>query len=225
MGPRRDLAAISGSNRVACYLSWPHRRGPYTRHWVLPCGFRLAARRTASSTHIHNQIARMSTCGCCAIHRDRPGRKPRSAAGRRDVRPVTVRGALTETGNVLAAAVPDLLADWDVALRETKATASQAARVLRVGFIASAPDKTTQQIIASCARRRPGWRVDWQQAAWSEPTGGALPAAMPMPHCCACRSPAGMRLTARCCSPSRGWKRCRNPAGSQRADRLRRPGR
>ncbi len=80
--------------------------------------------------------------------------------------------ALTEAGSVLAAKVPELLAGWDVALRQTKAAASRAARLLRVGFIASAANETTQQIIASFARRRPGWRVDMRQAAWSEPTAG-----------------------------------------------------
>src|SRR6266568_3773201 len=50
--------------------------------------------------------------------------------------------------------------------------ASRAARVLRVGFISSAANEATQQIIAAFARRRPGWRVDMQQAAWSDPTAG-----------------------------------------------------
>ena len=67
---------------------------------------------------------------------------------------------------------PAVLAGWDQALRETKAAASRAARVLRVGFISSAANEATQQIIAAFARRRPGWRVDMQQAAWSDPTAG-----------------------------------------------------
>ena len=65
-----------------------------------------------------------------------------------------------------------MLVDWDQALRETKAAASRAARVLRVGFMSSAANEATQQIIAAFARRRPGWRVDMQQAAWSDPTAG-----------------------------------------------------
>jgi len=44
--------------------------------------------------------------------------------------------------------------------------------VLRVGFMSSAANEATQQIIAAFARRRPGWRVDLQQAAWSDPTAG-----------------------------------------------------
>ena len=80
--------------------------------------------------------------------------------------------ALTKAGSVLAAQVPDLLAGWDAALRQTKAAASRAARVLRVGFIASAANEATQQIIGEFTRRRPGWRVDMRQADWSHPTAG-----------------------------------------------------
>ncbi|MFE7129276.1 LysR family transcriptional regulator [Streptomyces sp. NPDC057638] len=80
--------------------------------------------------------------------------------------------ALTEPGRALVARVPALLADWDRAARETKSAAAQAARVLRVGFVASAANEATQRIIASFARRRPGWRVDMRQAAWSNPTAG-----------------------------------------------------
>jgi DNA-binding transcriptional LysR family regulator len=79
---------------------------------------------------------------------------------------------LTAAGEALAGATPAVLASWDQALRETKAAASSAARVLRVGFMSSAANEATQQIIAAFARRRPGWRVDMQQAAWSDPTAG-----------------------------------------------------
>jgi DNA-binding transcriptional LysR family regulator len=44
--------------------------------------------------------------------------------------------------------------------------------VLRVGFMSSAANEATQQIIAAFSRLRPGWRVDLQQAAWSDPTAG-----------------------------------------------------
>jgi DNA-binding transcriptional LysR family regulator len=80
--------------------------------------------------------------------------------------------ALTTAGRTLAEATPAVLAGWDQALRETKAAASHAARVLRVGFISSAANEATQQIIAAFACRRPGWRVDLQQAAWADPTAG-----------------------------------------------------
>ena len=80
--------------------------------------------------------------------------------------------ALTAAGQALADSTPALLAGWDHALRETKAAASRAAQVLRVGFMSSAANEATQQIIAAFARRRPGWRVDMQQAAWSDPTAG-----------------------------------------------------
>ena len=38
--------------------------------------------------------------------------------------------------------------------------------------MSSAANEATQQIIAAFGRRRPGWRVDLQQAAWSDPTAG-----------------------------------------------------
>jgi DNA-binding transcriptional LysR family regulator len=79
---------------------------------------------------------------------------------------------LTPAGRALADRTPAVLAGWDQALRETKAAASRAAQVLRVGFMSSAANEATQEIIAAFGRRRPGWRVDMQQAAWSDPTAG-----------------------------------------------------
>jgi DNA-binding transcriptional LysR family regulator len=80
--------------------------------------------------------------------------------------------SLTAAGRALAGTTPAVLAGWDQALRETKAAASRAARVLRVGFISSAANEATQQIIAAFARRRPGWQADLQQASGSDPTAG-----------------------------------------------------
>lgn len=80
--------------------------------------------------------------------------------------------ALTEPGRALARSVPALLSGWDQALRDTKSADSRAARVLRVGFIASAANEATQHIVAAFARLRPGWRVDMRQAPWSDPSGG-----------------------------------------------------
>jgi DNA-binding transcriptional LysR family regulator len=82
--------------------------------------------------------------------------------------------ALTAAGTALAGAVPAVLAGWDQALRETRAAASSAGRVLRVGFISSAANEATQQIIAAFARCRPGWRVDMRQAADSDPSAGLI---------------------------------------------------
>lgn len=79
---------------------------------------------------------------------------------------------LTEPGRTLAERVPALLADWDRTLRETKNTAGRAARLLRVGFMASAANEATPRIVAEFTRRRPGWRVDMRQAAWSNPSAG-----------------------------------------------------
>ncbi|MCP2336350.1 LysR family transcriptional regulator [Actinomadura rupiterrae] len=80
--------------------------------------------------------------------------------------------ALTEAGRALAGRVPSLLAAWDRTVRETRAEARRAVHVLRVGFVASGANEATQQIIAEFAGRRPGWRVDTVQAAWSDPTAG-----------------------------------------------------
>lgn len=79
---------------------------------------------------------------------------------------------LTEPGAALAARVPALLGEWDRVLRETRGAARRAARVLRVGFLASAANEATPAIIAAFAERRPGWRVEMRQAAWSDPTAG-----------------------------------------------------
>jgi DNA-binding transcriptional LysR family regulator len=79
---------------------------------------------------------------------------------------------LTEPGETLAERAPALLNGWDQAVLETKSTANWEARVLRVGFLASAANEATQDIIAAFTQRRPGWRVDMRQAAWSNPTAG-----------------------------------------------------
>jgi DNA-binding transcriptional LysR family regulator len=79
---------------------------------------------------------------------------------------------LTAAGQALADTVPAVLAGLDQALQKTKTAASRAARILRVGFMSSAANEATQEIIAAFARRRPDWRVDLQQAAWSDPTAG-----------------------------------------------------
>src|SRR5579859_889983 len=79
---------------------------------------------------------------------------------------------LTAAGQALADRAPAVLAEWQQALAETKAAASRETQVLRVGFMSSAANEATQEIIAAFGRRRPGWRVDLQQAAWSDPTAG-----------------------------------------------------
>src|SRR5882757_1715192 len=66
--------------------------------------------------------------------------------------------ALTEPGQTLVGRVPALLTDWDEVLKETRGAASRAARVLRVGFMASAANEATPDIVAAFAQRRPGWR-------------------------------------------------------------------
>jgi DNA-binding transcriptional LysR family regulator len=79
---------------------------------------------------------------------------------------------LTEPGTTMAQRVPSLLATWDGVLRDTKSAASRAARVLRVGFLGSAANEATPEIIAAFTARRPGWRVEMHQASWGNPTAG-----------------------------------------------------
>ncbi len=79
---------------------------------------------------------------------------------------------LTAAGQALADRVPAVLAGWDQALREARSAASQAGRVLRVGFLAGAANEATQQIVAAFTRRRPGWRVEMRAASWTDPTAG-----------------------------------------------------
>lgn len=80
--------------------------------------------------------------------------------------------ALTEAGTALLARVPELLAGWDLAHRETRTAAARAAKVFRVGFIGSAANEATSAILATFAELAPGWQVELRQTSWSEPTGG-----------------------------------------------------
>jgi DNA-binding transcriptional LysR family regulator len=79
---------------------------------------------------------------------------------------------LTAAGEALASYTPAVLSVWERAIREAVAAASGAARVLRVGFMSSAANEATQEIVAAFSRCRPGWRVDLRQAAWSDNTAG-----------------------------------------------------
>lgn len=83
---------------------------------------------------------------------------------------------LTDAGHALASRVPPVLAGWDAAVSETRG----APRVLRVGFLASAANDATQDIVAAFGRLRPGWRVDLRQAPWSDPTAGLGAAEVPV---------------------------------------------
>jgi DNA-binding transcriptional LysR family regulator len=116
---------------------------------------RAAERLYVSQPALTKQIRQLETLlGVCLFTRSRAGM------------------SLTEAGRSLAVWVPALLADWDRAVTETKAAAARETRVLRVGFLASAANEATQEIIAAFGKRRPGWRVDMRQSPWSDPTAG-----------------------------------------------------
>ncbi|KZM69522.1 LysR family transcriptional regulator [Nocardia terpenica] len=80
--------------------------------------------------------------------------------------------AATEAGRVLAERVPSLLAEWDAMLRAAKDAAARAERVLRVGFVASAANEYTPDIVAAFRAEHPDWRVDMRQFGWTDPTAG-----------------------------------------------------
>ncbi|NEW45762.1 LysR family transcriptional regulator [Nocardia cyriacigeorgica] len=79
---------------------------------------------------------------------------------------------LTEPGQVLARSVPLLLVDWQRAVTEVKTAAAEQDRVLRVGFLASAANEATPDIIGAFGELRPGWRVEMRQSSWGDPTAG-----------------------------------------------------
>jgi len=82
--------------------------------------------------------------------------------------------ALTEPGEALAEAVGGVLEAWDRAERSVKAAEASASKVLRIGFLASAANEKTQDIIAVFKRRRPDWRVELRQASWGDPIEGLV---------------------------------------------------
>lgn len=80
--------------------------------------------------------------------------------------------ALTDSGRALAARAPEILDAWDRASRETRRAADRTARILRVGFLASAANEATPHVIAAFTREHPDWRVEMRQATWSNPSAG-----------------------------------------------------
>ncbi|CAL9674740.1 LysR family transcriptional regulator [Streptomyces sp. enrichment culture] len=79
---------------------------------------------------------------------------------------------LTRAGLELARNVPNLLGSWDSLLQRTRKAAESDARVLTVGFMASAANEFTQPILSEFGLLRPGWHVRLRQTEWSDPTAG-----------------------------------------------------
>ena len=82
--------------------------------------------------------------------------------------------ALTEPGAALAESVNSVLESWDLAKRSVRAAEAAASKVLSIGFLASAANEKTQEIIAAFKRLRPDWRVELRQASWGAPTRGLI---------------------------------------------------
>ncbi|SDD37216.1 LysR family transcriptional regulator [Glycomyces harbinensis] len=79
--------------------------------------------------------------------------------------------ALTGPGAALARTAADVLGAWDRAEQAVRAAESAASKVLRIGFLASAANEKTQEILAAFRERRPDWRVELRQASWGDPAG------------------------------------------------------
>ena len=82
--------------------------------------------------------------------------------------------ALTGAGRALAEAVPGVLDAWSRAERATRAAEAEESKVLRIGFLASAANEKTQDIIAAFRATRPEWRVEMRQASWGAPIEGLV---------------------------------------------------
>ncbi|MDN3239717.1 LysR family transcriptional regulator [Glycomyces tritici] len=82
--------------------------------------------------------------------------------------------ALTGPGHALARAVPAVLDAWDRAERAVRAAEAEASKVLRIGFLASAANEKTQDVIAGFRTRRPDWRVEMRQASWGAPAAALV---------------------------------------------------
>jgi DNA-binding transcriptional LysR family regulator len=84
------------------------------------------------------------------------------------------RVELTEAGQGLLPEARRLIADWDAALGDATAKASEEGKVLRVGFQTSVGGGLYQDIAARFAALHPDWRLVLRLHEWSDPTGGLL---------------------------------------------------
>jgi molybdenum-dependent DNA-binding transcriptional regulator ModE len=114
----------------------------------------------------------------------------------------------------------NLLSAWDTALRETRSADRRAARVLRVGFVASAANEHTQEIIATLPVAAPAGASTCARPSGRTPPQG-WPTATSTPRCCACRSPDRTPSTSSPCSPSRAGSPFRPPTASPTTPRSR----
>lgn len=113
---------------------------------------RAAARLYLSQPALTKQIRQLEEqLGATLFHRSKTGM------------------ALTGPGRALAETLPAVLEAWDRAERAVRAAEAEAAKVLRIGFLASAANEKTQAITAAFKERRPGWRVELRQATWAAP--------------------------------------------------------
>lgn len=86
----------------------------------------------------------------------------------RDRRSVT----LTAAGQALLDVACSLLPDWDAGQQRVSQAAAQEAAVLRIGITTALGRGLLPALRAAFARRRPDWRLEVRQVAWSDPTAG-----------------------------------------------------
>jgi DNA-binding transcriptional LysR family regulator len=84
------------------------------------------------------------------------------------------RVELTAAGEALLPAARRLLADWDQALNESSARASEEEKVLRAGFQTSVGGGLYQAIAARFAELHSDWKLEFRLHTWSDPTCGLL---------------------------------------------------
>ncbi|MFC3491469.1 LysR family transcriptional regulator [Glycomyces rhizosphaerae] len=82
--------------------------------------------------------------------------------------------ALTGPGAALAESMEAVLNAWDRAERAVRTAEAEASKVLRIGFLASAANEKTQEIIGAFRERRLAWRVELRQASWGDPIAGLV---------------------------------------------------
>lgn len=80
--------------------------------------------------------------------------------------------ALTAAGAALLPHARTLLAEWDAALGDVQAAAASEQQTLTVGFQTRIGRGVVAGITAAMERQLPGWRLQFRQISWADPTVG-----------------------------------------------------
>ena len=79
---------------------------------------------------------------------------------------------LTVAGEALLPRAPQAIAEWDVALDEVRVAVAEAERMITVGFHTRIGRGLVPGVTARMAEQLPGWRLQFRQIAWDDPTVG-----------------------------------------------------